>query len=288
MKEDDRAKDIALAEYDQITTQFHNLTEIRFKLLAFLPLGTVAGALFAKDDLVKQPEISLFAFVATLCVAIYNKRNDQYYDELVARAAELERALHIEHGSFLDRPRFWLKYGFVEVDHRWAIGLIYAASASLWAYLFFVALAQRPFFAALVQDHFFDPLVKHHFFTELVKDHPVLKWLPWSFPSVVVIACWQGLRQIEKERKMTLEATLTSLMDQLLFGSDAGDSRGELVKSIAKAKILRIDEATVNRRVAYHWKGFYERRDSRAASTLLSQIIDLPGRWIEDVWSGRR
>src|SRR5579864_7086824 len=128
MTGDDPKKEIALAEYKEVLTQFRKLTDIRFKLLTYLPLGTVAGAVLT-NEMVKQPAIPAFAFVVTLCIATYNKRNDQHYDELVSRAAELERELQIEHGSFSSRPKPWLKYAFVPVEHRWPIGLIYAAAA---------------------------------------------------------------------------------------------------------------------------------------------------------------
>src|SRR5262249_40299278 len=140
--------------------------------------GTVAAALFIPDQKVLQQmsgtillaPVSLFAFVATLCIATYDKRNDQHYDELVARAAELERELLIEHGSFVNRQREWLEYGVIKVGHRMPIGLIYAAAASLWAYLFAAALVPNP---------------------------PVLTKV--AVPTLV-IACWLGLRQIEVDR----------------------------------------------------------------------------------------
>lgn len=261
MKEDDRTKEIALAEYKEVVTQFRALTDIRFKLLTYLPLGTVAAAVFvpATNDLVKQPAIPAFAFVVTLCIATYDKRNDQHYDELVSRAAELERELQIEHGSFSSRPKPWLKYGFVSVEHRWPIGLIYAAAASLWAYLFTSAL---------------------------VKGHLELIWLKFIAPAVV-IACWQGLRWMESARSARQREAVKSLMEQLLRSND-DDSQGKLVETIAAQPILGVGKVVAKRRVAYYWKGYEQKRDSQAASALLSGVIDLPARWIEDVWSGRR
>jgi hypothetical protein len=201
MVEDDRAMEIALAEYKEVVTQFRTLTDIRFKLLTYLPLGTVVAAVFVPpaNDLVKQPSIPAFAFVVTLCIATYNKRNDQHYDELVSRAAELERELRIEHGSFSNRPKAWVKYGFVPVEHRWPIGLIYAAAASLWAYLFTAAS---------------------------VKDQSELIWLKFTAPAVV-IACWQGLRFMEGARSTKQRVAVKCLMEQLL-GSNDGDSQGNL------------------------------------------------------------
>jgi hypothetical protein len=211
----------------------------------------------------------------TLCIATYDKRNDQHYDELVSRAAELERELQIEHGSFSSRPKPWLEYGFapfehrwpkrwlkyvfVPVEHRWPIGLIYAAAASLWAYLFTAAL---------------------------VKGHPVRTWVNFAAPAVVIV-CWQGLRRMENVRSRKQREAVKRLMGQLL-GSNDDDPQGKLVEAIAAEPILGIDREVAKPRVDYHWKGYEQKRDSRAASALLSAVIDLPARWIEDIRSGRR
>jgi len=254
------AQDVALAEYKEVVTQFRTLTDIRFKLLAFLPLGTVAAAVFvpATNDLEKQPAIAAFALVVTLCIAAYNKRNDQFYDELVSRAAELERELQIEHGSFANRPKPWLKYGSFKIEHRWPIGLIYAASASLWMYLLTAALVDK---------------------------HPRLIWLrliTWA----VVIACWLVMRRMERGHSKKQRKAVQSLMEKLNLESA---SQGTLVEAIVAAKpILGVDSDTAKRRVAFHWQAYQQKPDSRGASTLLSAVIDLPARWIEDVSTGRR
>lgn len=257
--EDGRIK-IALAEYGEILTQFRKLTDIRFKLLTYLPVGTAAAAVLSQtNDSAKQGAISAFALVVTLCIATYDKRNDQHYDELVSRAAELERDLHIEHGSFSDRPMSWLKYGFIKVEHRWPISWIYMAAASLWAYLFTAAL---------------------------VKDHPSLMRLPPAAPAVVFL-CWRVLHWIEAARSAKLREAVYSLMGRLV-GSHDEDVQNILVSAIAERPILGIGTAVATRRVAHHWKEYKPRGDPRAASLLLSRVIDLPGRWIEDVWTGRR
>jgi len=281
MMESDHAKEIALAEYKEVVAQFRTLTDIRFKLLTYLPLGTVAAAAFVSptSNLVKQPAIPAFAFLVTLCIATYDKRNDQHYDELVSRAAELERELQIEHGTFSNRPRPWLTYGFVpgehsnrpkpwfkhlsvQVEHRWPIGLIYAASASLWAYLFTAAV---------------------------VDGHPWPIWLKFAAPAVVVV-CWLALRFMEDAHSKKQRAIVQCLMKQLLgdLQRNLDDSQCELVEAIAAQPILGIEKADAERRVFYHWKGYEQKRDSRAASALLSAVIDLPARWVEDMWSGRR
>jgi hypothetical protein len=292
---DDR-KEIALAEYKEVADQFRKLTDIRFQLLTYLPVGTTAAAFFvAKDnELVKHPEISAFAFIVTLCIATYDKRNDQHYDELVSRAAELERELQIERGIFADRPRSWLKYGFggprswskyasVPVDHRWPIGLIYAAAAGLWAYLFMDALDK---------DHCWLDYLQYR----LLWLQPCLTWLQFRLiwlkliAPFVVIACWRGLRWMEKAREKRLRKAVKGLMMQLV-GLNVGAlqaEQAELVKQIVQERILNVSEDKAERRVACHCSGYDQKWDSRAASALLAAVIDLPARWIEDVWTGRR
>jgi len=101
MTEDNRIK-IALEEYKEVLTQFRALTDIRFKLLTYLPLGTVAAAVFAPtaSHLEHQPAISAFAFVVTLCIATYDKRNDQLYDELSRAPRSWKENLRLSTGAF--------------------------------------------------------------------------------------------------------------------------------------------------------------------------------------------
>src|SRR5256885_190192 len=124
----------AVDEYGAVVAQIRALTDIRFKLLGLLPLGTVAAVLVSNTSaVVSSVPIAMFALVVTVCVATYNKRNDQLYDELIARAAQLERDSGLVHGSFAQRPGRWLSYGPVGVEHRWPIGLVYASTVALWA-----------------------------------------------------------------------------------------------------------------------------------------------------------
>jgi hypothetical protein len=266
MAPNDSKKDVVLAEYKEVTAQFRALMEIRFKLLAFLPLGTVAAVYLSKDDqLAKEPAIAAFAFVATLCIATYNKRNDQHYDELVARAAELERdGLKIAHGSFSQRPQTWLKYGPISVEHRWPIGMLYAATAALWAYL-----AMRPLIAGQRTTFTFN-----------------LEFLT----PIVIIAGWLLLRKLESIRGKKLRKAVRSLMDQLVTETPPGSKdRQRIEEAIAAQKSLfGVDPEKAARRVRCHWTAYADRHDIPAGSQFLSAVVDLPARWIADVWTGRR
>jgi hypothetical protein len=269
MIEDNRRTDIALAEYKEVVAQFRALTDIRFKLLTYLPLGTVAGAVFVSNgsQLIDQPAVAAFALVATVCIATYNKRNDQHYDELVSRAAELEREdLRLNHGSFSYRPQSWLRYGRVPVEHRWPIGLLYASASALWASVLAAAITRRV----------------------SVTGAPV--W-PQVLAAAVVIACWRLLRWLESMRAQDLRNAVKSLVNQLVPQGPMtlDDAQRSLIKATTKYEpLFRVDEEKAKRRVFYHWAAYQEKRDLLAAGRLLGAVIDLPARWIEDIASGRR
>jgi uncharacterized membrane protein HdeD (DUF308 family) len=133
-------RDALLREYSEVGAAFRLLTDIRFKLLAFLPIAAAAAAAALKrDDAlgIQGFGLSLFGLVVTLGLATYNARNDQLYDELVARAASIERSLGLPDGYFANRPRPWLDVPFGKlhwsIDHRTGVTIIYAASVALWA-----------------------------------------------------------------------------------------------------------------------------------------------------------
>jgi hypothetical protein len=136
----DTRRDMLMKEYSEISANFRLLTDIRFKLLAFLPIAAGASALVAGGDHPKLPVAAfwLFGLVVTLGLMTYNTRNDQLYDTLVARAAAIERRLDDPDGAFANRPRAWLEFrpaGFRwPVNHRRAVGTIYLASIALWLF----------------------------------------------------------------------------------------------------------------------------------------------------------
>jgi hypothetical protein len=126
--------------------------------------------------------------------------------------------------------------------------------------------------------------------------HPLLTWLqshlmtPKFVAMVCVIGCWRGLRLIENARSRKQREVVESLMKQLLWSKspELDDAQAELVAAIVAQPILDVGEDKAKRRVVHHWNRYKEKKDSRGASALLADVIDLPARWIEDVWSGRR
>ena len=105
-------------EYTAVVSNFRALAEIRFKLLGLLPLASLAAAALKPD--LRSPgslPFALFGLAATIAIAAYNKRNDQLYDQLVGRAAAIERELGTPDGAFANRLAPWLSFRPVSYTH---------------------------------------------------------------------------------------------------------------------------------------------------------------------------
>ena len=139
-------------DYEQTIAYFHALHDVRFKLLAFLPVISGA-ALLAIESGDHEVPVAILGGLITIALTLYDQRNTQIYDRLVARAQFLERKLGFEilpgdpnksTGPVHSRPAPW---GFLKnskhrvlvpvVWHDGAVALIYAASLSAWLYIGF-------------------------------------------------------------------------------------------------------------------------------------------------------
>jgi hypothetical protein len=129
-------------EYEQTLQLVRTLTDVRFKLLAFVP--TIAGfgvGLFGKPrPAVELLAVGLIGLVATLGIFIYELRNSQTYAAAVRRAAELERTLGLLSGpgGLLRerRGRTARLFGLLAVWQSRGLALVYGAAVAGWTYLF--------------------------------------------------------------------------------------------------------------------------------------------------------
>ncbi len=134
-------------DYEQTHQLLRALTDVRFKLLAFVP--TVAGVAVA---LLGRPRpaaellgVGLLGLIATVGVFVYELRNTQLLDALVHRAEHLERLLglssvlgsHGPGGLFHERPPRSMRFaGFLPpIGHDRGLSLVYAAAIAGWTYL---------------------------------------------------------------------------------------------------------------------------------------------------------
>ncbi|MDD7942955.1 hypothetical protein PHK61_31570 [Actinomycetospora lutea] len=134
---DDGRRESLLKEYGEVCGNFRLLTDIRFKLLALLPIAAAAASTLRGDaPNAASFALSLFGLAATTGLIVYNIRNDQIYDQLVARAATIERSLGLPDGGFANRPRAWRTVKILRkehtINHGTGVYVIYFASIVLW------------------------------------------------------------------------------------------------------------------------------------------------------------
>jgi hypothetical protein len=278
MPQPDR-REALLAEYSQISSTFQLLTEVRFKLLTFLPLA--AGAAVAVINLrkVEVPGlvVSLFGLVVTFALVTYNKRNDQLYDTLVGRAAAIERSLGLPDGAFANRPHPWLVFTAAgrrlwKVDHRTAIATIYYASLSLWLFGVLAVLGHLTWSSRW--------------------------WIDAGAALVAVALVVAGSRfansrhkAIQKQMRTLARRAVTAALDQAprAFADDpeflkwCSTLSGEKYETV-HARVLflsRLDGTSLA-----HYQG--STPGMVAAARLVATITDLPPEWLFDCATSRR
>ena len=132
-------------DYAQTTDLMRTLTDVRFKLLAFVP--TLSGAAIA---LLGQPSsalqllaVGVVGLTATAGILLYELRNSQLYDYATRRAQQIEGALGLvafgdgdTGGLFSERPDRSLRLlGISTVNRDRGLALVYSAALAGWTYL---------------------------------------------------------------------------------------------------------------------------------------------------------
>ena len=128
------------AEYVEVNANFRMLTEIRFKLLAFVP--TISGAGIALIRWAPDPLtivlLGVCGFIVTFALIAYDQRNSQLYKDLVSRAKFLEAQLNPPSGQFTKPERTRKLLGFL-LWHNFALALVYAVALGGWLFVIVAA-----------------------------------------------------------------------------------------------------------------------------------------------------
>jgi hypothetical protein len=139
-------------DYEQVVGVFQLLTDVRFKLLAFVPsISGAAAALLTATKITSgiQAALAAVGFLVTLGIVIYDQRNTQLYNNVIGRAEHLEDTLRLSiatgdqrGGLFASRTRkprrlFWL----IPMRHDRATALIYSVSLGAWAFAAFETIS---------------------------------------------------------------------------------------------------------------------------------------------------
>lgn len=140
-------------DYEKTLEHIGTLTEIRFKLLALVPLAT--GAALGLTSPVKDPfaglVLGLMGFFVTLGIIFYDQRNSQMYAKQMHRARALEVNLQIPSliengisgGVVGGRPQDTLMlFGKYKIWHDRGLAFIYSSSLAVWTFLASVSLSK--------------------------------------------------------------------------------------------------------------------------------------------------
>ena len=143
MDHDERLK----IDYEQTTQYNHKLADIRFRLLALVPIATGAAIALVEKSATGPTmlTVGLMGFIVTLGITFYDQRNTQIYNAMQWRARALEILLDFDStdrttkqfgGTFLDRPgRSRKMFGILLMWHDRALAIIYASAFAGWGYL---------------------------------------------------------------------------------------------------------------------------------------------------------
>ncbi len=132
----DQTAAILRSEFSEICTAWRMLTEVRFKLLALLPpvtglglVGIVSSAgVFQGMERGPRIGLAIFGLLITVGLYVYDRRNDELYDDLISRGRRAELEMGIDTGVFLGRrvpARSWR-------NHHNATRLVYGTIGLSW------------------------------------------------------------------------------------------------------------------------------------------------------------
>jgi len=127
-------------DYEQALLTFRMLADIRFKLLALVPLVSGAAITFLTADPAKVglPTIlalSLFGLLVTFGITVYNVRNTHIMNSTLYRARELETLLMFPRGGQFQRsPKHLAGFWVIPISSDRGLALIYGTVLAAWTF----------------------------------------------------------------------------------------------------------------------------------------------------------
>jgi hypothetical protein len=111
--DDEVSRKVLLSEQNEAAAAWRMLTDVRFKLLALLPpvSALALAAIVSPKGIMEEADppvrvaAAAFGFLVVLGLRIYDRRNDDLYDDLISRARRAEYELGIDTGVFRGRKK---------------------------------------------------------------------------------------------------------------------------------------------------------------------------------------
>lgn len=133
-------------DYDQTSQVLRTLTDVRFKLLAFVPTitGAAVGLVGRPRPAAELLGVGVLGLAATLGIFVYELRNSQLSLAVMRRGRELERLLGLPSaagaegsgGLFSERPGISARFlGVLPISHGLGLAFVYSAALAGWTYL---------------------------------------------------------------------------------------------------------------------------------------------------------
>jgi hypothetical protein len=291
-------QDALVNEYREVANNFRQLTDIRFKLLVFLPAATaLATVLKVEPDGLRGLVISLFGLATTIGLVIYSTRNDQFYGELIERASEIERILGLVGGTFSIRSTAYLYlrlFGIkLKVNHGTGIGIIYASTILLWLFEIYLPLV------VFIRQIFVNRGI--YFSSSDTSTSAVAVTSNWAQIIAALLALLSTYfalqsvkhqKNIRQQRIRELAASAVSQLSSLERNKSALDSRfvstcAELSGAAPDKIKARADfYGSLDARSLSHYMPI--KPEALMAAHFVALLTDLPPRWIFDYAATRR
>lgn len=144
--------DLRAGEYEQVVGMVNLLTNVRFKLAAFVPTLTAAAVALISSADASPPTQVMFGvggLVFVIGIVVYDLRNSQIYNGAIGRAKELEKTLYARYGGDSEpglfgsrkdtdrahRARGTNRFLRLPVSHGVGMTLVYVASMTAWVWV---------------------------------------------------------------------------------------------------------------------------------------------------------
>jgi len=127
--------------YKEICNTWRQLVDVRFKLLALLPIVSITVIINIIDSdmhLYGQLLVCAMGLIFTYGIRLYDKRNTELYDQLISRGRKIEEEQGIDNGLFMGRKGsgnyyfFDLKLPLTKIQHDTGLTVIYGTCYLAW------------------------------------------------------------------------------------------------------------------------------------------------------------
>lgn len=126
--------------YAEVNSNYRHLADIRFKLLGFVPaVSVIAWVELLNKISVSDKWSTLIGFILSLIatritcgIIVYDRRNDDLYNDLISRGRKIEDDLGIHTGIFKGRVEGEKKLLGKIINHSRGLNLIYSSVFLGW------------------------------------------------------------------------------------------------------------------------------------------------------------